>query len=152
MDKYVYAACTGTVMTHNVNRDNTSTREMEAYFFCQVTNRRLHPVLLWLLTKMAKEIEEKHCTCAYAYLTRVNMHRTFKPGLRLTFCIVAFECHDPSLYNDKEPMEIAELCRRSRDYESTWSSWHVAAWSCNTSESDLRSYEATKAVAKKAQK
>ena len=101
---------------------------------------------------MAKEIEEKHCTCAYAYLTRVNMHRTFEPALRLTFCIVAFECHDPSLYNDKEPMEIAERCRRSRDYESTWSSWHVAAWSCNTSESDLRSYEATKAVAKKAQK
>ena len=53
------------------------------------------------------------------------LHRTFKPGLRLTFCTVASECHDPSLYNDKEPLEIAECCRRSRDYESTWSSWHI---------------------------
>ena len=46
-------------------------------FFCLRTNRRMYQLRLWLLTKMATKIEEKHCACvcpyAFAYLTHVNV-------------------------------------------------------------------------------
>ena len=60
------------------------------------------------------------------------MLRTFEPALRLTFCIVASECHDPSLYNVKEPLEItmlnaarSHLTMRVRGQVVTWQCSHV---------------------------
>ena len=126
MDKYVYESrclCWRRYICRTCEPgQHKHKRNGSVFFFCQRTNRRLYPVRLWLLTKIAREVEEKHCACvgpcAFAYLTRVNilvlmlislvwtslylclclclclyLHRTLELALRLTFCIVASECH-----------------------------------------------------------
>ena len=68
------AACTGAVMTHNVNWDNTSTKEMEAFFFLSADKQKIVSSPTLTVTKMATKIEAPCvCPCAFAYLTRVNV-------------------------------------------------------------------------------